>query len=73
MSKTGVFLKAAAYIGTVLAFVFSFAGYTMSIRPQITDPYLQGFLDGALLSFCFTALPLTYAYLSEKEKKKKKK
>jgi hypothetical protein len=73
MSKTGVFLKAAEYIGTVLAFVFSFTGYTMSIRPQITDLYLRGLLDGVLLSFCLTALPLTYAYLSEKEKKKTQK
>lgn len=73
MPETGIFLKAIQYIGTVLAFVFSFVGYTLIIRSQITDQYLLGFLDGAILGFCLTALPLTYAYLSEKEKKKKKK
>jgi hypothetical protein len=73
MPKTGVFLKVAQYIGTALAFVFSFVGYTLIIRSQIEDKYLLGFLDGAILGFCLTALPLAYAYLSEKEKKKKKK
>jgi len=73
MSKTGILLKAIQYVVTVLAFVFSFVGYTLIIRSQITDKYLLGFLDGGILIFCFTALPLSYAYLSEKQKKKKKK
>jgi hypothetical protein len=73
MPTTKILLKSVQYIITVLAFVFSFVGYTLSIRPQIKDEYLLGFLDGGILIFCFTALPLIYAYLSEKEKKKKKK
>jgi len=66
------YFKVIQYLCTALLFVFSFAGFTLATRTQISDPYARGLLDGALLASCLTALPLTYLYLSEKEKKKRK-
>lgn len=74
MVKMDILSKVLFFLITVLAFVFSFIGYTIVVRPQIqnsTSEYTLGFIDGGIVVFCITALPLTYAYLVEKEKKKK--
>lgn len=61
-------------LATVLAFAFSSISYLVAIRPRIYDTYgayTLGFVDGMTIAFCLTALPLAYAYLREREKRRK--
>jgi hypothetical protein len=72
--KTDIFLKVLLYLGTVISFVFGFLSYIIAIRPgvqTVMNDYSLGMLEGGLIVFVLTALPLTYAYLKEKKKKRK--
>lgn len=68
---TKILFRVLLYIGTVLAFVFGFLGYVV-IRPsllQMMSEYSLGLIEGGLIVFILTALPLTYGYLRAKESK----
>lgn len=74
MPETNILVKLMQFFLPVLAFVFSFLGYAVAIRPQIQSKmsdYALGFIEGGILLFILAALPLTYALLAEREKKKK--
>ena len=71
MPKTDILAKVVFRLLTVIAFVFGFIGYVITLRPkiqEITNEYTLGLIEGGLIVFTLTVLPLAYAYLIEKEK-----
>jgi hypothetical protein len=73
MPETEILVKIVTFFLAVVGFVFSFLAYTVAIRPElqkITSDYTLGFVEGGIIFFVIVGLPLTYAYLVERKKKK---
>ena len=71
---TKILLNVIFFLGKVITIVFSILGYAVGVRPKlvlIINPYFVGFIEGGIIVFTFTALPLSYLYLKEKQRQKR--
>jgi len=75
LPRTDIIFKVFLGLITVIGFLFAFLSYIIALRPQIqavASEYTLVLIEGGVIVFVFTASPLTYAYLVEREKKKRK-
>lgn len=72
MTTRGILSRVALIISKIVVIFLTFLGYVIAIRPLIKDSYVLGATDFGLLVFIFTAFPLLFVYLRERERKRRK-